>query len=111
MTEQVSPLRRRMIDDMTIRNMTPGTQKVYVCKPKWLVILVSNGDLVGLLSKIHDARVEHGADHLGPCDSGLLACAGISSGYDMPVRDKIKLTAAITPNESGSPSDNLAVGR
>ena len=30
MTEQVSPLRRRMIDDMTIRNMTPGTQKVYI---------------------------------------------------------------------------------
>jgi hypothetical protein len=29
-TEQVSPLRRRMIDDMTIRNMTPGTQKVYI---------------------------------------------------------------------------------
>ena len=30
MSIQVSPLRRRMIDDMTIRNMTPGTQKVYI---------------------------------------------------------------------------------
>ena len=30
MSIQVSPLRQRMIDDMTIRNMTPGTQKVYI---------------------------------------------------------------------------------
>lgn len=30
MTEQVSPLRQRMIDDMTIRNMSPNTQKAYV---------------------------------------------------------------------------------
>jgi hypothetical protein len=27
MTEQVSPLRQRMIDDMTIRNMAVNTQK------------------------------------------------------------------------------------
>jgi hypothetical protein len=27
MTQPLSPLRQRMIDDMTIRNMTPGTQK------------------------------------------------------------------------------------
>ena len=30
MSIQVSPLRQRMIDDMTIRNMMPGTQKVYI---------------------------------------------------------------------------------
>ena len=30
MTEQVSPLRRRMIDDMSIRNMSPNTQKAYI---------------------------------------------------------------------------------
>ena len=30
MTEQMTPLRRRMIDDMTIRNMSPNTQKIYV---------------------------------------------------------------------------------
>jgi hypothetical protein len=30
MTEQVSPLRQRMIDDMTIRNMAPNTQKAYI---------------------------------------------------------------------------------
>jgi integrase/recombinase XerD len=30
MTEHVSPLRRRMIDDMAIRNMSPNTQKAYV---------------------------------------------------------------------------------
>jgi hypothetical protein len=27
MTEQISPLRQRMIDDMVIRNMSPNTQK------------------------------------------------------------------------------------
>ena len=31
MTKQISPLRQRMIDDMTIRNMSPSTQKIYVC--------------------------------------------------------------------------------
>ncbi len=30
MAKQVSPLRRRMIDDMTIRNMAPSTQAIYV---------------------------------------------------------------------------------
>jgi integrase/recombinase XerD len=30
MTEQASPLRQRMIDDMAIRNMSPNTQKAYV---------------------------------------------------------------------------------
>jgi hypothetical protein len=29
MTKPISPLRQRMIDDMTIRNMSPSTQKVY----------------------------------------------------------------------------------
>src|SRR4051794_1919942 len=30
MSQQVSPLRQRMIDDMAIRNMSPLTQKSYV---------------------------------------------------------------------------------
>ena len=30
MTKQISPLRQRMIDDMTIRNMSPSTQKIYI---------------------------------------------------------------------------------
>jgi len=30
MNTQLSPLRQRMIDDMTIRDVTPGTQKVYI---------------------------------------------------------------------------------
>jgi integrase/recombinase XerD len=30
MTTQVSPLRQRMLDDMAIRNMAPGTQAIYV---------------------------------------------------------------------------------
>lgn len=30
MSEQISALRRRMIDDMTIRTMSPLTQKAYV---------------------------------------------------------------------------------
>jgi integrase/recombinase XerD len=30
MSEQVSPLRQRMIDDMTIRNMSQNTQKAYI---------------------------------------------------------------------------------
>lgn len=30
MTEQMTPLRRRMIDDMALRNMSPMTQQAYV---------------------------------------------------------------------------------
>jgi len=29
-TAAVSPLRRRMIDDMTLRNLSPATQRSYV---------------------------------------------------------------------------------
>lgn len=29
MSKPISPLRQRMIDDMTIRNMLPNTQKIY----------------------------------------------------------------------------------
>ena len=28
---EVSPLRRRMIEDMTIRNLSPATQQSYTC--------------------------------------------------------------------------------
>ncbi|WP_288052051.1 hypothetical protein [Acidiphilium sp.] len=31
MTE-ISHLRRRMIEDMTVRNLSPATQRSYVCK-------------------------------------------------------------------------------
>jgi hypothetical protein len=30
MTKVISPLRQRMIDDMTIRNMSSNTQKAYI---------------------------------------------------------------------------------
>src|SRR5438552_12290858 len=30
MTKPITPLRQRMIEDMTIRNMSPSTQKIYV---------------------------------------------------------------------------------
>jgi integrase/recombinase XerD len=30
MSEQTTPLRQRMIEDMTIRNMSPSIQKIYV---------------------------------------------------------------------------------
>ena len=30
MTKPISPLRQRMIDDMTIRNMSPCTQNAYI---------------------------------------------------------------------------------
>jgi hypothetical protein len=29
-TAEISPLRRRMIEDMTIRNMSPATQRSYI---------------------------------------------------------------------------------
>lgn len=30
MTKQISPLRQRMIDDMTVRNMSPNTKNIYI---------------------------------------------------------------------------------
>lgn len=32
-TSAVSPLRRRMIDDMTLRNLSPATQRSYTLSP------------------------------------------------------------------------------
>ena len=34
MSQQISALRQRMIDDMTIRNMSPLTQKSYISEVK-----------------------------------------------------------------------------
>jgi integrase/recombinase XerD len=31
MTKKISPLRQRMIDDMKMRNVASGTQKIYTC--------------------------------------------------------------------------------
>jgi integrase/recombinase XerD len=28
--EQITPLRRRMLEDMSLRNMSPATQRIYV---------------------------------------------------------------------------------
>jgi len=28
---EISPLRRRMIEDMTVRNLSPATQRSYIC--------------------------------------------------------------------------------
>ncbi|MGA8863217.1 MAG: phage integrase N-terminal SAM-like domain-containing protein [Gallionella sp.] len=30
MTKPISPLRQRMIDDMTMRNLSPNTQETYI---------------------------------------------------------------------------------
>ena len=30
MTERINPLRRRLIEDMTVRNLSPVTQRCYV---------------------------------------------------------------------------------
>lgn len=54
------------------------------------MVLISYGDLVGFLSKIHYSRIEHGEDHIGPCNNRLLARAGVSSGDDVPVGDQVR---------------------
>jgi hypothetical protein len=35
MARQMTPLRQRMIEDITIRNMSQSTQKIYVALISW----------------------------------------------------------------------------
>ena len=42
MSQKISPLRQRMIDDMTIRNMSPLTQKSYIRAVKIWTMLASH---------------------------------------------------------------------
>jgi hypothetical protein len=44
----MTPLRRRMIDDMTLRNFTPATIKAYVrCVARFALYFHSSPDLLG----------------------------------------------------------------
>jgi hypothetical protein len=49
MTKQMTPLRRRMIDDMTIRNMSPSTQKGYAAA---VANLASSTDALPIIKRI-----------------------------------------------------------
>ena len=52
---EISPLRRRMIDDMMIRNISPATQQSYiyaVINPTWTVGFIKAGDINSLFARV-----------------------------------------------------------
>ena len=49
MSERISPLRQRMIEDMTIRNLSPATQRSYIHAVKrYSLYFGRSPDLLGL---------------------------------------------------------------
>jgi len=63
----MSPLRRRMIDDMQIRNLTSHTQRVYVAQiVRFACHFRKSPELLG-----PDGRPASGNEHLGSGDFGF----------------------------------------
>jgi hypothetical protein len=61
-TSAVSPLRRRMIDDMTLRNLSPATQRSYLhAVTKFSRYFNRSPDQLGL----EDVRGKRCPDHTG----------------------------------------------
>jgi Phage integrase, N-terminal SAM-like domain len=61
---EISPLRRRMIDDMTVRNLSPATQRSYVnAVSKFSRYFGRSPDRLGLEDGKHSACAARGVDH------------------------------------------------
>ena len=61
-----SPVRRRMIEGMTIRNFSPGKQRSYLhAVSRVRRHFGRSPDRLGL-EEVHACHVDHGAPHLGP---------------------------------------------
>ena len=57
MTEHISPLRRRMIEDMTVRNLSPTTQASYIhAVKKFSLHFGQSPDRLGL-KEVHSFQV------------------------------------------------------
>jgi hypothetical protein len=56
-TDQISPLRRRMIEDMTVRNLSPTTQQSYIhAVKKFSQYFGRSPDQLGL-EQVHDYQL------------------------------------------------------
>ena len=78
MSERISPLRQRMTEDMTIRNLSPETQRSYIhavkrCSLYWRSFASGRRPLAG------DARGRR------PAESGVQRCAGSIERCKMPM--------------------------
>lgn len=71
MAQQISPLRQRLIDNMTIRNMSPLTQKL---TPRRILLDMPSGPTARAHSALFGAldieNVQYGT--LGCCGAGAL---------------------------------------
>ena len=72
MTERISPLRRRMIEDMAVRNLSPTTQGSYIHNVRSLAFILRGRPTSWALRKYMPIRFTW-------CHAGLLGRRSIKS--------------------------------
>ena len=82
---QITPLRRRMIDDMTVRNLSPTTQQSYVyAVAKFSRFFARSPDLLGVEEvrayQIHLAGLRQSWSHINQVSCALRFFFGVTLG-------------------------------
>jgi integrase/recombinase XerD len=75
MAQSISPLRQRMIDDMTIRNMMPGTQGGYIRAVKNFSLHFKRSPDKLTFEHVREYRLHLGSRGLGPQTINHIMCA------------------------------------
>src|SRR5277367_520668 len=110
MTKPISPLRQRMIDDMTMRNLSPSTHETYIravaqCVSPAISRQARGGAFAGISSAPCVTR-SHGQFHL--CEDG---CAEVLLRHDIAAAGHRRSDSDAPPDGSSAHGTRTRGGR